>query len=160
MTINELEKSKALQRYILKHPQLQIKENMVECTLCKISMIYVINRGLCNLSKHITSKKHIKNISEITSEFKIDKIITSNIIEMKNDTKIIESVCDPNKRCVITDDEFDSQLVHALISADIPLSRLGNVSFSQFLQRHTNRVIKSEIYYRKILRLYEKKLNL
>lgn len=162
MSINALENCRALQRYLLEHPYLQINGDRVECTMCKISMKYFINQGSCNLSKHISSKKHMKNNPTIKSELKTNKIVTLNsdkAIIVKNG---IESVCDPIKRCGITDDEFDSQLVQALIRTDIPLSRLENTAFSEFLERHTNRVIKPESYYRKkiLTRLVQNELTL
>lgn len=130
---------KALTTFISKNKCLQISGNQLFCNVCNKPVQYVPRSGVRPLNIHINSKAHK------TKE------------QLGNNQKRLDFTLKDSE----SEENFNSDLIEALISSNIPLHKLCNTMFSGFLEKYTGRKVYSITHYRnKILgNIYEKKLN-
>uniref|UniRef100_A0A2S2QIM4 DUF659 domain-containing protein n=1 Tax=Sipha flava TaxID=143950 RepID=A0A2S2QIM4_9HEMI len=99
---------------------------------CKICEVKVVADKKFTIEQHISRKKHVngvelKNKNQELSTSKTQRLIT-----------------EPSKKS-----SFNYDLCQALLAANIPLQKLQNETFKQFLEKYTNKLIPDESTLRK-----------
>jgi hypothetical protein len=100
------------------------------CRLCTTSFNYVPRNGTANLLQHTKTKIHKKNEQS--------SFLQRNLFTLSNEEYKIAS-------------DFDFALIKAFCGAQIPLHKLENPAFRNFLEKYTGKTIKSESWFRKTL---------
>jgi hypothetical protein len=132
--------SKALSNYLESEKRLEIVGNVLMCKICTKVLKYNTGEGVSPLKKHFYTKIHLEN-----------ERISSRMQSVLPFVSTGET---------LNENQFEISLLKAFCSANIPLSKLENIEFRNFLEKYTNRKIKSESWFRKTLleKVYSKEM--
>lgn len=126
----DISRLKNIVELLEKFPCFVIVDNKIFCKLCSKLFVYRPNDGVAPLKQHTMTKLHTKKVlSEKNSQENIDGYAI-NVTKVK---------------------DFDTKLVNAFASANIPLDRLNNSMFKKFLEEFSKMEIKSVTHYRKLI---------
>ncbi|KAL4104508.1 hypothetical protein QTP88_019803 [Uroleucon formosanum] len=84
------------------------------------------------VEQHISRKKHVNGVE------------LKKIQQEQSTSKIQRLITEPSKKS-----SFNHDLCHALLSANIPMQKLQNEEFKNFLEKYTNKIIPDESTLRK-----------
>jgi len=84
------------------------------------------------VEQHISRKKHINGVE------------LKKIQPEQSTSKIQRLITEPSKKSL-----FNHDLCHALLFANIPMQKLQNEEFKNFLEKYTNKIIPDESTLRK-----------
>ena len=118
----------ALVAFIEKYPVFEIHNNTLFCKVCNVVKVYTPSEGVNPLKRHMRVASHTERLHLKETQTRLN-------LEKRNSSSLL--------------DTFDAKLVLAFTNANIPLHKLNNECFKEFLQEFTNQKIKDESFYRK-----------
>ena len=128
-SMKKLTQYKALMTFIEQESCFRIIEDRIGCLNCTKTFIYRPKEGVAPLKVHLKTISHIRNTN-------------------KNGR---QTILELSKFYPGEENRFDINLLDALTSANIPISKLENEKFKLFLSKYCQMNVKSEFWYRKNL---------
>ena len=107
------------------------ENTVLKCVKCNINLKY---SRKSNIVKHLKSVKHTKNVGSSSSSG-----------NPENAQDLGPASNSQSQEC------FNLQLCHAMVSANIPFWKLENEAFNNFLEQYTGKVIPHESTLRRIM---------
>lgn len=121
---------KALKDFVKANSCFEINMNELFCNVCNKKIIYNSKEGVRTLKRHILAESHV----------------SSEKIKLRQ-SRLQGDILEKN----ISSDLFHEELLNTLVKANIPLNKIDNLHFKQFLEKWTGVRIKTEGYCRKTL---------
>ena len=119
--MKDINKSKALKEFIVKHSCFEIINNKIRCKRCNSMHKYNSGEGTNPLFKHMTTKMHMKKHGYIQKSLDFEK----KTIDRRS---------------------FNMRLLKAFASANITIEKLNNVKLIIFIEDFTNERVYSSYW--------------
>ncbi len=110
--------------FVNENNYLELKNDKVICQLCKISLKINKNSGICDIKKHVKTKKHTNNLDYVSRNN------PDNLSELKNT------------------DNVHKELVTMLLKTNIPINVVDLPDFKKFFSENFNFSLMSGQTYR------------
>ncbi len=107
---NPIKMTNALKTFLIKNTCFQVSGGILFCNFCGESKEYHPKHGVFSLKKHLLTKKHIESSKKESHQNRLQ----------------VETIADTEK--------FHINLTNALIAANIPINKLNNPIFKDFLE--------------------------
>ena len=136
--MDNINDSKALKAFVRANKCFEISHGKLFCNICNKCLCYSSAQGVKTLKKHERTLKHQECIKINEGQSRLQLLLADTSDEM-----------------------FHTEFYEALLQSNIPIFKIDNIHFRNFLQKYTGRKLKDESSYRKqtLDKMYLKKRN-